>query len=193
MAKPRWTDEELVKQVPKAKNWRDLMFRLGLTPMNGSRKRIQQRVARLGLDTNHFPLQVKGRICLIDDCDKKSHAYGYCAAHYGYLKRNGDPLKTTRVVKGFSITKQGYVIIWKPTDSLVSSPDGEIFEHRYVMAQHLGRPLRSDEQVHHKNGNRADNRIENLELWTSNHPSGGRVTDLVVWAKEILEIYKDFL
>lgn len=61
--------------------------------------------------------------------------------------------------------------------------------HRVVMEEMLGRPLLPEETVHHINGNRADNRPENLELWSSRHPKGQRVVDKVAWAIELLKLY----
>jgi hypothetical protein len=57
------------------------------------------------------------------------------------------------------------------------------------MAQLLNRPLWPDESVHHRNGDRLDNRPENLELWSRWQPRGQRVTDKVQWAVEILARY----
>jgi len=63
-------------------------------------------------------------------------------------------------------------------------------EHVWVMEQHLGRALLPEESVHHINGVRHDNRLENLELWSSSHPAGQRVSDKVAWAREILALYE---
>ena len=56
-----------------------------------------------------------------------------------------------------------------------------IAEHRMVMKKMLGRPLTKHETVHHKNGDRLDNRPENLELWASRHGRGQRASDLPLW------------
>jgi hypothetical protein len=60
-------------------------------------------------------------------------------------------------------TREGYIREFAPRHPN-STSDGSAFQHRIAMAVHLGRKIERDEVVHHKNGNRMDNRIENLEL-----------------------------
>jgi hypothetical protein len=64
---------------------------------------------------------------------------------------------------GRYIGKDGYVRILKPGHPMTKK-DNYILEHRFIMSEHLGRPLLSEEYVHHRNQNKKDNRLENLEI-----------------------------
>ena len=80
------------------------------------------------------------------------------------------------------IASTGYVRIKVPGGR-------EVLEHRHIMEQHLGRKLERYENVHHLNGDRTDNRLDNLELWDTSQPAGQRPEDKIAWAKEILARY----
>jgi len=65
--------------------------------------------------------------------------------------------------KGGTKDVNGYVML-KKRDHPNAQKSGYVFEHRAIMAEFVGRPIRSDEVIHHINGNTSDNRLENLEL-----------------------------
>lgn len=125
-----------------------------------------------------------GPVCSVDECDRDAAVRGFCHMHYSRWRVHGDPGPATPLMrpKGTgTITKDGYV----------KRRSGAVFqaEHRTVMEGVLGRRLTPSETVHHINGDKRDNRPENLDLWVSRHPKGQRVADLVEFATEILARY----
>jgi HNH endonuclease len=93
------------------------------------------------------------------------------------------------------VCKEGYVFVYVSIEDRKYSTRArsrEQLEHRLVMSKHLGRKLYKHETVHHKNGNRQDNRLSNLELWSKAQPYGQRVVDKIRYAKQILKQYKNY-
>ena len=156
-----------------------------------------------GLCNMHRRRQVKGHdmnelarshrppntVCAADGCQKLHSRRGYCAKHYRRLQRHGRltlavnqwPIGSRRVAN-----KQGYIEIKHQTGRAAANWQ---LEHRYIIEQYLRRSLLMGETVHHVNGDRADNRIDNLELWSASHPSGQRVSDKLIWARNFIRAY----
>lgn len=124
--------------------------------------------------------------CSVGDCSKMATAHGWCQFHYQRNRRNGHPgpayaLATRTRNPWGTVNSQGYRQITVDSHSML--------EHRQVMGSMLGRALLAHETVHHRNGNKLDNRPENLELWSTRQPKGQRVEDKVEYALEILRLY----
>lgn len=128
-------------------------------------------------------------VCIAPGCNARSAAHSRCSKHLYRMRKYGsfDLPSVSRDLKP-RVTAFGYKVVYLPESPMANS-SGLVFEHRLVMSNHIGRPLTSDESVHHVNGDRLDNRIENLELWSKSQPAGQRVADKIAWATEILRTY----
>lgn len=120
--------------------------------------------------------------CSVSDCDRKTASHGYCWMHWARVSRHGTTAKPLRPRRDY-VDTTGYI------KRYVDGHRQGQYVHRLVMAETLGRPLRPNESVHHRNGIKTDNRPENLELWVAWQPKGARVEDLVAFAREVLRRY----
>lgn len=102
--------------------------------------------------------------------DVRATSCAKCRSLYRPTRRG-----TGRSPDGYSVGKRGYV---------VKRINGKLrYQHRLVMEEALGRQLSSDEHVHHKNGIKTDNRLENLEVLSETehhreHMAGGRAKQM---------------
>ena len=123
--------------------------------------------------TNIYPL------CSVERCRGIDLYNGLCAMHCDWPEALRDYPREDFVSYR---NRDGYVQV---------KVDGRlVLEHRQVMEQQLGRPLFAHENVHHLNGVRDDNRIENLELWSTSQPAGQRVRDKLEWWSWFLSQYE---
>jgi len=97
-----------------------------------------------------------GKTCCIDGCNKRRKARGMCNTHYEKWRRNGDPLVTRFAEAHGSAHIAGYRTFWRAGQN--------ILEHRIITEKALGKPLPANAEIHHFDGDRANNSNKNLVI-----------------------------
>lgn len=134
--------------------------------------------------------------CPVDGCELLTFSgrTGLCTLHHDRVTRTGEIGPAHRLVARKGEAKHG---VWHKNHygyivrrAIVDGKSTWVAQHRAVMEEALNRKLERWENVHHINGVRHDNRLENLELWITFQPAGQRAEDQVEWAKTILARYE---
>ena len=129
-------------------------------------------------------------LCVVTFCDQCERTFPILPGDL--RKKKGKSFCSSKCFKDSAKRENkphnGYILVSRP-EHPNAYDDGYVFEHRLIMEDYIGRYLLSNENVHHINGVRNDNRLENLELWVKPQPSGVRAKDLLEWARTIIEIY----
>ena len=155
-------------------HWRQKRLGIPLNPIGSDGRGVQKEKAEYCtyLDCSRPPRRKTG-LCGLH-AERKRLGHSMDALPYNY-----DPDKRW-------IGNGGYVYV----NIKREGKRKRALEHRVVMEEYLGRSLTDDESVHHKNGIRDDNRIENLELWSKAQPKGQRVSDKLEWARWFIAQYE---
>lgn len=137
--------------------------------------------------------------CSVERCRRPYYSNEFCAAHY-QRDRNGLEMSSDIQIHAYEerLTLEMVQVSGFGADNgegykYITRNGKNVKVHRLVMELSLGRKLYPHERVHHKNGVRDDNKLSNLELWSTSQPAGQRVVDKVAWAKEILEMYPQYV
>ena len=180
-----------MKQLPRSSFYVCKDKRNGITSRcKNCRKTHKDRICGI-CDKKYSTAQYKSKFCSYD-CYHKSlikrtmtfctHCAGEFMAKAGDVRRGGGKFCTRTCYIAYRSGKRkpdnGYIKLYLPKHPMASKR-GTILEHRFAMSEKLGRLLKSNEYVHHVNGDRSDNRAENLELWVGvgKQPSGVRFVD----------------
>lgn len=184
------TEERIAKRYAAKESTRTLAAEYGVTVST-----IREIARRQGITVN--PRGNNAREFPCDDVSEMANLWRSGVSQEEIGRRYGaSQIVISRVLSQSGITKEqrkrsgersnlwkggrinhpaGYIQLLIPDDHRFASMrngTGYVMEHRLVMAETLNRPLSSRETVHHINGIRSDNRIENLQLMSGTHAKG---------------------
>ena len=129
-------------------------------------------------------------------CHKRYASSGHCGMHRKRKDEGRDldaPLYAgrgshVRLPLGTRRKKSNGYITIKVSSDVCGYKDNWMDEHRFVMERVLCRNLEPHEEIHHKNGDKADNHPDNLQLWSHSHPPGQAMADKLQWAAYLIQL-----